>query len=99
MTFYEELEPDKPGMLYEKMADHLARRIKRGDLPPDTRLPAERRLAQEYGVSLGTARHATELLRSKGLVITVPCKGTYVAGVGRSSEPSTARSTLLAFRP
>lgn len=70
---------DKPGYLYEHMADHLAGRIERGDSRPDTALSAERRLAAEYGVSLGTARHATQILRDRGVVFTVKSKGTYVA--------------------
>ncbi|GAA4664001.1 MULTISPECIES: winged helix-turn-helix domain-containing protein [Amycolatopsis] len=68
-----------PGYLYEHVAAHLAARITSGELAPNTALPSERRLASEYGVSLGTARHATRLLRFRGLVITVRSKGTYVA--------------------
>lgn len=71
---------DAPGYLYEKLANHLAERITSGELAPHTRLPAERRLAEVYGVSLGTARHATQLLRERGLVITIRSRGTFVAG-------------------
>jgi len=35
-------------------------------------------LAEEYGVALGTMRHALADLRSRGLVETLPAKGTYV---------------------
>lgn len=74
-----EFEPgETPGYIYERMADHLAARIEEGDLLPNRPLPAERRLADEYGVSLGTARRATELLRERGLVITLRSKGTFV---------------------
>jgi GntR family transcriptional regulator len=72
---------DTPGYVYEMMAEHLAARIKAGELAPNTPLPAERRLADEYGVSLGTARHATRLLRRRGLVITIRSKGTYIADI------------------
>ena len=68
-----------PGYLYVKVADHIAARIDAGELPPGTRLSAERNLADEYGVSLGTARRATEELRERGLVLTLPVKGTFVA--------------------
>lgn len=68
-----------PGYLYRKVADHLAARIDAGELPPGARLPAERDLAEEYGVALGTARRATEELRDRGLVFTLPVKGTFVA--------------------
>ena len=72
-------EPDStPGYIYEMMANHLAARIETGDLTPNKPLPSERRLAEEYGVSLGTARHATRLLRFRGLVVTIRSKGTYV---------------------
>jgi DNA-binding GntR family transcriptional regulator len=69
------------------MYDHLAARIVSGDLAPNTPLPSERRLAQEYSVSLGTARHATRLLRFRGLVKTIRSKGTYIAE--RSTPPIT----------
>ncbi|WP_051362503.1 winged helix-turn-helix domain-containing protein [Amycolatopsis thermoflava] len=78
---------DAPGYIYEKMADHLAKRIASGDLAPGKPLPAERRLAEEYGVSLGTARHATHLLRKRGLVVTIRSLGTFVA------EPATSGRT------
>jgi GntR family transcriptional regulator len=77
---------DRPGYVYEQMADHLAGRIMSGELPPNTPLPAERRLAYEYGVSLGTARHATRLLRFRGLVVTVKSKGTYITPVEQRGE-------------
>ncbi|NKQ57589.1 winged helix-turn-helix transcriptional regulator [Amycolatopsis sp. K13G38] len=80
-------EPDPAGYLYEQMASHLAQRIASGELKPNTPLRGERDLAEEYGVSLGTARHATRLLRYRGLVVTVRSKGTYVAAARRSGEP------------
>ncbi|WP_312871649.1 winged helix-turn-helix domain-containing protein [Amycolatopsis acididurans] len=81
---------DTPGYLYEMMANHLAARIEAGELTPNTPLPSERRLADEYGVSLGTARHATRLLRYRGLVITIRSKGTYVADSRRSVHNETS---------
>lgn len=77
---------DTPGYIYERMADHIAARINAGELAPHKPLPAERRLAEEYGVSLGTARRATELLRERGLVVTLRSKGTFVADVRRENE-------------
>jgi len=72
-------QPEPTGYVYEQLADHLAQLIESGRLRPGMPLPAERRLAQQYDVSLGTARHATQLLRARGLVVTVPAKGTFVA--------------------
>ncbi|MTD58770.1 winged helix-turn-helix domain-containing protein [Amycolatopsis pithecellobii] len=70
--------PDIPGYLYVRLADHLAELITRGQLERHERFPAEIQLAKNYGVSLGTARHATQVLRQRGLVETVKGKGTYV---------------------
>lgn len=64
--------------LWEAMAAHLEARIKAGDLRRGDRLPAERDLAAEYGVSVHTARHAVRELRARGLLITRPVKGTFV---------------------
>lgn len=66
--------------LYSEVADHLALRIREGDIPAGARLPGERELAEEYGVALGTARRAIIELRDRGLVVTRPAKGTFVLG-------------------
>jgi GntR family transcriptional regulator len=72
------IQPDMPAYVYETMADHIAARIESGELKPNEPLTAERKLAEDYGVSLGTARRATEELRRRGLVFTLRCTGTYV---------------------
>lgn len=64
--------------IYVAMADHVAARIEAGELTSGTQLPNERAFAQEYGVSLGTVRRATRLLRERKLVVTVRIKGTFV---------------------
>lgn len=66
------------GYLYAKVADHIVERINAGELPPGTRLPAEGDLADEYGIALGTIRRATQELRDRGRVISLPGKGTFV---------------------
>jgi DNA-binding GntR family transcriptional regulator len=60
------------------VAGHIAARIEAGDLQPGARLPGERDLAVEYGVALMTARRAIRDLRERGLVRTLPSKGTFV---------------------
>ena len=64
--------------VWQKVADHIAARIEAGDYAPGAMLPGERLLAEEYGVALGTVRHAIAELRSRGLVVTLRAKGTYV---------------------
>ncbi|MFF6785035.1 GntR family transcriptional regulator [Streptomyces sp. NPDC012510] len=48
-------------------------------------LPAERDLAEQYGVAVNTVRRAVRNLRDQGLVITVPVKGAFV----RAEQPPT----------
>ena len=85
-------DPDAggPAYVYMRVADHIAARIAAGDLPAEARLPAERDLAAEYAVAIGTARRAVLELRDRGLVVTLPGKGTYV--VNPPQDMSDARS-------
>ncbi|MFD4250391.1 GntR family transcriptional regulator [Amycolatopsis thermoflava] len=73
-----EPDPDSPVYVYVQVADHIAARIAAGELPAGARLPGERDLADEYGVSVATARRAVAELRDRDLVQTVPVKGTFV---------------------
>ncbi|WP_406078492.1 GntR family transcriptional regulator [Micromonospora sp. NBC_00858] len=67
-----------PTPLYVQLADLLGKRIEVGKLKPRQPLPSETQLRQEYGVSRGTVRAAVALLRERGLVVTLPQRGTYV---------------------
>ncbi len=71
-------DPAGPELVYVQVADDIAGQIGRGELTRDARLPGEQDLADEYGVSKATARRAVRELRDRGLVRTVPYKGTYV---------------------
>ena len=68
-----------PGYEWERVAADVERRITAGELPPGSMLRGERAMAEEYGVAIGTVRRAVRELRSRGLVVTLPHKGTYVA--------------------
>lgn len=69
----------------EKLASSVARQIEllilRGVLRPGERLPAERDLAERLGVSRPSLREALEGLESRGLVISRPGSGVFVAEV------------------
>ncbi|WP_435159522.1 GntR family transcriptional regulator [Amycolatopsis sacchari] len=84
-----------PQYLYRTVFEQFKARIESGELPANTPFPAERRLAAELGVALGTLRHATQLLRDEGLVVTVPSKGTFVREVRAS--PRSADETSAAI--
>ncbi|MFB6555090.1 winged helix-turn-helix domain-containing protein [Streptomyces sp. NPDC056405] len=71
---------DLPRYEYVKLADAVAADIASGKLPPGAALPGERAMTDLYGVSIGTVRRAIVELRNRGLVATLPAKGTYVIG-------------------
>ncbi len=73
------IDPLNPTPLYVQVADIIAGRIERGELEPEQPIPSETSIRQEFGVARGTARKAVETLRDRGLVVTVPQRGTYVA--------------------
>ncbi|MFJ4011320.1 winged helix-turn-helix domain-containing protein [Streptomyces sp. NPDC090026] len=63
---------------WQRVANDLERRIRSGEVPPGGRLENERELADVYRVSAGTVRRAVRELRNRGLVETLPAKGSYV---------------------
>jgi GntR family transcriptional regulator len=56
----------------------VAADIDAGRLAPDTRLPSEAELAEQYAVARVTVRRAIALLRDRGKVVTVHGRGSYV---------------------
>jgi GntR family transcriptional regulator len=71
---------DLPRDEYVKLADAIAADIASGKLPQGAALPGERAMTELYHVSIGTVRRAVQELRNRGLVATLPAKGTFVMG-------------------
>lgn len=67
---------EKP--LYQTIADKLAKQIGAGKYPPGTRLPAERELADQFGVSRVTIREAEIALQALGRITIKTGSGVYV---------------------
>jgi GntR family transcriptional regulator len=67
-------------LVYMRVADDIAARIRSGELAPGTRLRPERELAGHYGCAYGTIRSAMKVLRERGLIITRHGRGTFVTG-------------------
>lgn len=65
--------------LYLWLAARLAERIKSGPLTPGDALPAERKIAERYGVSRVTVRRAMEELVTEGLIDQRQGAGTFVS--------------------
>jgi GntR family transcriptional regulator len=64
--------------VYVQLADILVERIRSGELVVGRTIPSEKTLQQDYGLSRGSVRAAVEVLRERGLVDTVPQRGTFV---------------------
>jgi GntR family transcriptional regulator len=63
---------------YMRVAEAIAGQIETGELRPGDKLPPETAIAEEYGVSVSTARRATRELRDRGLIETRWGYGTFV---------------------
>jgi GntR family transcriptional repressor for pyruvate dehydrogenase complex len=64
--------------LYEQIVQQIEETILKGDLKPGDQLPAERDLAEQFGVSRTAVREAVKALREKGLVEAYTGRGTFV---------------------
>ena len=72
------IDPEGMTPVYVQVADAIAERIRDGRLVPNRPIPSETTMQQEFGVARGTVRKAVDVLRERGLVATVPGRGTYV---------------------
>ncbi|WP_181768112.1 FadR/GntR family transcriptional regulator [Streptomyces albidus (ex Kaewkla and Franco 2022)] len=76
-------QPVQPVRAYQRVAEQIEDRILSGDLPPGSRLPAERELVNQFAVGRSTVREALRVLQSAGLVRSRPGdpQGAEVLGV------------------
>lgn len=75
--------------LYQRVADTVAARIQAGAYKTGQRLPSERDLADEFGVSRPTVREAMIALEIRGWVEARAGSGAYV--VDRSASSASAK--------
>jgi GntR family transcriptional repressor for pyruvate dehydrogenase complex len=64
--------------LYEQIVQQIEESVLKGVLKEGDQLPAERELAQQFGVSRTAVREAIKALHEKGLVDALPGRGTFV---------------------
>jgi GntR family transcriptional repressor for pyruvate dehydrogenase complex len=76
-------QPVQPVRAYQRVAQQIEDRILSGELPPGSRLPAERELVSQFAVGRSTVREALRVLQSSGLVRSRPGdpQGAEVLGV------------------
>ena len=66
----------------EQIISKLRDLITSQKLKPGDRLPSERKLSEEFGVSRGNVREVIQKLEFYGLLKTLPQSGTFVANLG-----------------
>jgi GntR family transcriptional repressor for pyruvate dehydrogenase complex len=85
----------KASRLYEQIVQQVEESILQGRLKPGDQLPAERDLAQRFGVSRTAVREAVKTLSEKGLVESHSGRGTFVT---KPSSQSIWQSLDLMIR-
>jgi GntR family transcriptional regulator, transcriptional repressor for pyruvate dehydrogenase complex len=70
--------PIQTERLYQQIVEQIERRFVSGELKVGDKLPSERELAEQFGVSRIAVREAVKALREKGLVEIRPGRGTFI---------------------
>ena len=89
------IQPIEPRRLYRKIADQLHRLIDAGEFAVGERLPAERELAAQLGVSRPSVREALIALEVEGWVEVRMSSGIYV----RARDPALPLRNVSADGP
>ncbi|HLB90761.1 MAG TPA: FadR/GntR family transcriptional regulator [Terriglobales bacterium] len=84
--------------LFEQIVQQVEDSILKGQLKPGDQLPAERDLAQSFGVSRTAVREAVKTLREKGLVEAYSGRGTFVTN-GTSQAMRQSLDLMIRINP
>ena len=87
----------EPRRLYRQIADQIRALIRSREFPAGSRLPPERDLARQLGVSRPSVREALIALEVEGLVDVRIGSGIYVLGGGNGGPAPEASSQLGPF--
>ncbi len=66
--------------IYDQITSQIKSKIMTGELKEGDALPSMRFLAKELRISVITTKRAYEELEKDGFIVSVPGKGSYVAG-------------------
>src|SRR5262245_33071198 len=87
----------EPRRLYRQIADQVRTLIRSKEFPAGSRLPPERDLARQLGVSRPSVREALIALEVEGMVEVRIGSGIYVLANGASSPPDAQDATAGPF--
>lgn len=77
--------PVQSERLYERIVEQIEGAIVSGELQIGEKLPPERELAEQFGVSRTAVREAVKILREKGYIEIQPGRGTFVTRAAPNS--------------
>jgi GntR family transcriptional repressor for pyruvate dehydrogenase complex len=85
----------------DRVVEHVRRLIESGEMKPGDRLPSERDLAVELGVSRPSVRSGIEALEAMGVVVSRRGAGTFIATgpPDLGTEPLSLLASLHGFTP
>jgi len=66
--------------IYEQLCGRITELISTGVMVKDEKLPPVREVAKQLGVNPNTVQKAYQILEQRGLIYSVPAKGSYVSG-------------------
>ncbi|HHY94586.1 MAG TPA: FadR family transcriptional regulator [Firmicutes bacterium] len=95
------MEPVRKVMLYEEIARRIREHVQQNGMVPGSKLPSERDLAYQLGVSRNSVREALRILELQGLVTVRSGGGTFVSAVytdgvsGLAEDVDAEPGTLL----
>lgn len=92
---FNRLEGVQTALLSDLAAEQITGLIHSGQLPPGSRLPAERDLAQQLGVSRTALREALRILEATGLLEARVGRGRFVTPHARSNSSPGAMAGWL----
>lgn len=91
--------PSRPAPLHARLGQTLRHRILDGQYAPASRLPSERELIADFGLSRITVRKALDDLQQEGLITTVHGKGRFVAAPKAFQDLRELRGLAEALAP
>ena len=94
MTIWSPTPRNGDGPFFVRLADGIEAAIAEGTLADGAKLPPQRDLAYDLGVTVGTVGRAYALLRERGLASGEVGRGTYVRGPDASAAAEFRARTI-----
>lgn len=72
--------------IYEQLEQRITELIISGEMAENEKLPAVREIAKQLSINPNTVQRTYASLEAKGLIYSIPAKGSYVAESGKYLE-------------